>query len=167
MQLRIAGTADDSIVDGEGIRFTVFVQGCPRRCPGCHNPETQSYTGGRLTTTEAILEAYGRNPLLSGITFSGGEPFTQPAPLTRLAKAVHARDQDVWCYTGYTFEELQALKNPAVNELLRNLDVLIDGEFIYEQRDLTLKFRGSRNQRLIDVPATLARGHVIEKKLDD
>ncbi|MDY4416490.1 4Fe-4S cluster-binding domain-containing protein, partial [Selenomonas sp.] len=74
MQLRIAGTADDSIVDGEGIRFTVFVQGCPRRCPGCHNPETQSYTGGRLTTTEAILEAYGRNPLLSGITFSGGEP---------------------------------------------------------------------------------------------
>ncbi len=166
MQLRIAGTADDSIVDGEGIRYTVFVQGCPRRCAGCQNPETQSYTGGRLTTTEAILAEFSQNPLLSGITFSGGEPFTQPAPLARLAKAVHAHSQDVWCYTGYTLEELQAMRNPAVNDLLANIDVLIDGEFIYEQRDLTLKFRGSRNQRVIDMPATRDKGRVVLKKLD-
>ena len=85
MQLRIAGTADDSIVDGEGIRYTVFVQGCPRRCAGCQNPETQSYTGGRLTTTEAILAAFSQNPLLSGITLSGGAPLTQPAPPARAA----------------------------------------------------------------------------------
>ena len=149
MKFRIAGTADDSIVDGDGVRYTIFVQGCPHKCPGCHNPETHNFHGGRDATTEEMVAAIRKNPLLSGVTFSGGEPFTQPEPLTEIAKAVHDMHLDVWCYTGYKYEELIALPNPAVHELLDNIDVLVDGPFEIQKRDLTLSFRGSSNQRIL------------------
>ena len=160
MKLRIAGIVDDSVVDGEGMRLTVFTQGCPHHCPGCHNPDTHDFQGGRETTPEAIIAEIDKNPLLSGVTFSGGEPFMQPAPLARLAKDVHARGLDVWSYSGYTLEELIARYNPAINALLEEIDVLVDGKYLEEQRDLTLSFRGSRNQRIIDLNAWRKTGKI-------
>ncbi len=159
-EIRIAGIARDSIVDGEGIRLTVFTQGCPRRCPGCHNPDTQPTDGGRVTTVGAVLQDLDANPLLTGLTLSGGEPFLQPAALLPLARAAHERGLDVWSYTGYTLEELRAQKNSAVDALLDELDVLVDGDYREEERDLTLHFRGSRNQRVIDLAATRATGQL-------
>ncbi|MBQ5419369.1 MAG: anaerobic ribonucleoside-triphosphate reductase activating protein, partial [Selenomonas sp.] len=145
MKMRIAGIVDDSIVDGDGLRLSVFTQGCPHHCVGCQNPDTHAASGGRDEDTENILARIDENPLLTGITFSGGEPFLQPAPLTRLAKEAHKRGLDVWSYTGYTLEELLAKKNPAIDALLRELDVLVDGPYEERLRDLTLNFRGSSN----------------------
>lgn len=163
MMLRIAGLVEESYVDGDGCRFSVFVQGCHRHCLGCHNPETQPFDRGKEIDTQDILKKIDENPLLAGITFSGGEPFCQPSPLAILAKAVHGRGLDVWAYTGNTLEELMAMKDGDVNSLLREVDVLVDGEFILAQRDLTLKFRGSRNQRVIDMNATRKEGRVTLK----
>ena len=163
MKLQIAGIVDDSIVDGDGCRLTVFVQGCARRCPGCQNPETQPMEGGRTIDTTAILQQMAENPILSGVTFSGGEPFLQPAPLASLARAVHQRGLDVWSYSGFTLEELaeRAEKDKATRALLSELDVLVDGPYEEAQRDLTLHFRGSRNQRVIDMKKTRKAGRIV------
>ncbi len=168
MKLRIAGTIDDSVVDGDGYRFTIFTQGCPHRCPGCHNPETWDARAGRDADTDALFDAIRQNPLLSGVTFSGGEPFRQPAPLAELARRVHALGLDVWCYTGYTLEALQdaAARDEAAAGLLAATDVLVDGPFRQKERDLTLRFRGSRNQRVIDMNATREQGTVVLKYED-
>ncbi|MBQ1615173.1 MAG: anaerobic ribonucleoside-triphosphate reductase activating protein [Selenomonas sp.] len=160
MKMRIAGIVDDSIVDGDGLRLSVFTQGCPHHCVGCQNPDTHAASGGRDEDTENILARIDENPLLTGITFSGGEPFLQPAPLTRLAKEAHKRGLDVWSYTGYTLEELLAKKNPAIDALLRELDVLVDGPYEERLRDLTLNFRGSSNQRIIDMNAFRKTGKI-------
>ena len=151
---------EDSIVDGDGLRLSVFTQGCPHHCVGCQNPDTHAASGGRDEDTENILARIDENPLLTGITFSGGEPFLQPAPLTRLAKEAHKRGLDVWSYTGYTLEELLAKKNPAIDALLRELDVLVDGPYEERLRDLTLNFRGSSNQRIIDMNAFRKTGKI-------
>ena len=163
MKLQIAGIVDDSIVDGDGCRLTVFVQGCARRCPGCQNPETQPMEGGHAIDTAAILQQMAENPILSGVTFSGGEPFLQPAPLASLARAVHQRGLDVWSYSGFTLEELakRAEKDKATRALLNELDVLVDGPYEEAQRDLTLHFRGSRNQRVIDMKKTRKAGRIV------
>ncbi|MCI7539340.1 MAG: anaerobic ribonucleoside-triphosphate reductase activating protein [Veillonellaceae bacterium] len=163
MKLQIAGIVDDSIVDGDGCRLTVFVQGCARRCPGCQNPETQPMEGGHAIDTAAILQQMAENPILSGVTFSGGEPFLQPAPLASLARAVHQRGLDVWSYSGFTLEELaeRAEKDKATRALLSELDVLVDGPYEEAQRDLTLHFRGSRNQRVIDMKKTRKAGRIV------
>ena len=163
MNLRIAGILDESVVDGDGVRLTVFVQGCAHRCRGCQNPETQPMEGGHIIDTAKILAEVAENPLLTGVTFSGGEPFLQPAPLAELAKAIHQRGLDVWSYSGYTLEELQerAEKDKATRALLKELDVLVDGSYEEDQRDLTLHFRGSRNQRVIDMKKTSATGRVV------
>ncbi|WP_294149649.1 anaerobic ribonucleoside-triphosphate reductase activating protein [uncultured Selenomonas sp.] len=163
MKLQIAGIVDDSIVDGDGCRLTVFVQGCARRCPGCQNPETQPMEGGHAIDTAAILQQMAENPILSGVTFSGGEPFLQPAPLASLARAVHQRGLDVWSYSGFTLEELaeRAEKDKATRALLSELDVLVDGPYEESQRDLTLHFRGSRNQRVIDMKKTRKAGRIV------
>lgn len=149
MKLRIAGIVDDSIVDGEGVRLTVFTQGCPHHCHGCHNPQTWNLDGGHEIDTEEIVEKLKENPLLSGITFSGGEPFLQPAPLAEIARAAHKLGLDVWSYTGFTLEELE--KRTDVQQLLNEVDVLVDGPYVEALRDLTLRFRGSSNQRIIDL----------------
>ena len=156
MELRISGIQNDSIVDGPGFRLAVFTQGCPHHCPGCHNPQTHSFEGGTLMDTDQLLEMLDGNPLLRGMTFSGGEPFCQPAPLALLAAQVHERGKDVVCYTGYTLDQLLTMPDPHIRALLEQVDILVDGPYIQEQRDLTLQFRGSSNQRLIDLPATLA-----------
>ena len=159
-EIHNSGIASDSIVDGEGIRLTVFTQGCPRRCPGCHNPETQPLVGGRTTTVGAVVAELDENPLLTGLTLSGGEPFLQPGALLPLARAAHARGLDVWSYTGFTLEELRAQGDTDVDALLEELDVLVDGDYREELRDLTLHFRGSRNQRVIDLAATRRTGEL-------
>lgn len=149
--LRIAGTVNDSIVDGEGYRYSIFTQGCPHDCRGCHNPQTHDAEAGRLVSADALLKEALANPLIDGVTFSGGEPFCQAQELAKLAERIHQHDLTVWCYTGFTLEQLLNVKTAGVHELLGQIDVLVDGPYIEAERDLTLAFRGSRNQRVIDL----------------
>ena len=157
MLIRIAGLVPESYVDGDGIRFAVFMQGCLRNCEGCHNPETHAPDGGRLVDTGEIISAIKKNPLLNGVTLTGGEPLLQIDAATEIARAAKSFGLDVWCYTGFNFEDLPADAAP----LLENIDVLIDGAFIESQRDLELQFRGSRNQRIIDVNKTRAQNKIV------
>lgn len=147
MEIRIAGVVPESIVDGEGIRYAIFMQGCLRNCEGCQNPATHPLDGGKIVDTAELIGAIKKNPLLAGITLTGGEPLLQIKPAIELAKATKNLGLNVWCYTGYKFEEIP----PDAQELLNYVDVLVDGEFIVAQRDLELDFRGSRNQRIIDL----------------
>jgi anaerobic ribonucleoside-triphosphate reductase activating protein len=155
--LRIAGMVNDSIVDGPGLRLAVFCQGCRRHCPGCHNPATWDESGGYQAETDDVLAAVGRNPLLDGITLTGGEPFLQAAAAAPLAAAVRARGLTVVTYTGYLWEEITG-GPPDWLELARQTDLLVDGSFIMGERNIDLLFRGSANQRLIDAPASLVAG---------
>lgn len=163
MELRIAGTVNDSIVDGPGFRFTVFTQGCPHHCPGCHNPQTHDYQGGKLVQIEDLIAQMRENPLLDGLTLSGGEPFEQPQACAELARMAREIGLNVWVYSGYTFEQL--LEKPECRELLEACDVLIDGRFMLAQRTLELRFRGSRNQRVIDLPQSLKDGRAVERAI--
>lgn len=164
MDIRIAGLVNDSIVDGPGFRYAIFTQGCPHNCPGCHNPETHSFTGGKCVDTREIIENFRKNPLLDGITLTGGDPFCQPAPCAELARAAHESNLTVWAYSGYLFEEI--LADPAMRAMLEEVDVLVDGPFLLAQRTLSLRFRGSKNQRLIDVRRSLESGAAVEFALD-
>ena len=160
MTLQVAGIVKESIVDGPGIRYAVFVQGCPHHCPGCHNPQSLPFQGGREMDTQDIFAQFQGNPILKGITLSGGEPFCQPEPLAHLARLVHGTGKDVVVYTGYTYEELLDLPSPGVKALLDETDLLVDGPFIEAKRNLELSFRGSENQRLIDLKRTRTSGQV-------
>lgn len=159
--LYLAGLVGDSIVDGPGIRMTVFCQGCPHHCPGCHNPETWSFEGGTPMEEEEVLRIVQSNPLVKGVTFSGGEPFAQAEAFAKLAKLLKQKGYEVASYSGYTFEELyQGL--PSYRILLEQLDVLIDGRYVEAKRDLTLAYRGSSNQRILDVKTSLERGEAVK-----
>ena len=155
--LDLSGIVGDSIVDGPGIRTTVFSQGCPHHCEGCHNPETWEFGCGTLMDEETIVEIVKSNPLCRGVTFSGGEPFAQGTGFAKLAKLLKAEGYEVASYSGYTFEQLMK-GNADQKELLASIDVLIDGPFLIHERSLELSFRGSRNQRILDVPKSLAAG---------
>ncbi len=157
--IRISGIAPESIVDGPGIRYTVFTQGCPHRCEGCHNPETHDPSGGYDITAGEILQNIRKNPLLDGVTLSGGEPFMQPKQLLPLVRKVKEEGLSVIVYSGYTFEEL--MRNADAVALLQYADILIDGRFILADRSLELLFRGSKNQRIIDVPKSLSEGKAV------
>lgn len=161
--IRIAGVVRESIVDGPGIRFVVFCQGCPHHCPGCHNAVTHDFDGGYDCSVEKILAAIDANPLLDGVTFSGGEPACQPEGFLVLAKAVKERGLDIVMYSGYTYEELllMAEGDGALDALLQLVDVLVDGRYEADRRDLTLLFRGSRNQRAIDLAKTRQAGEIV------
>ena len=147
--LRINAIVDESIVDGPGFRMTVFTQGCPHHCVGCHNPQTHDFAGGYNVRIEDILERFDDNPLLCGMTLSGGEPFCQSEALVPLAEAVKSRGKTVMAYSGYTYEQLLQLDDPFVRKLLCLCDILVDGPFILAQRNLELLFRGSENQRML------------------
>ncbi len=148
----------DSIVDGPGLRYVVFTQGCRHACPGCHNPETHDPEGGVLMSVEDIWRDMRRNPLLQGLTLSGGEPFDQAGPLSVLAQKAADAGLSVWIFTGYDW---QALAGRARYErLLRCADVVVDGQYMLARRTLSLAWRGSDNQRLIDARRSLAEGHV-------
>ena len=158
--LDLSGIVGDSIVDGPGIRTTVFCQGCPHHCPGCHNPETWDFGCGTPMDAHTILEIVRSNPLCRGVTFSGGEPFAQAEDFAELGRLLKAEGYEVAAYSGYTFEQLQS-GSEAQQALLATIDVLIDGPFEQEQRSLELSFRGSRNQRILNVPASLAAGTAV------
>ena len=159
--LDLAGILEDSIVDGPGIRTTFFAQGCPHRCPGCHNPETWDFGCGTPMAEETIVDIVRSNPLCRGVTFSGGEPFAQSESFAKLARLLKALGYEVASYSGYTFEELLE-GSQAQKELLQSIDILIDGPFRMEERSLELVFRGSKNQRILDVPKSLAEGKAVE-----
>ena len=165
--LQIAGIVRESIVDGPGLRFTVFCQGCPHHCPGCHNPQTHPFAGGQAVAVSRLTEEIRKNPLLQGVTFSGGEPFCQAGAFAALADAVHALHKDIFCYSGWTLEELweKAEAEPDVAALLRKIDYLVDGRFVLAERDLSLRFRGSRNQRLLDMEKSRAAGKAVPAEI--
>ena len=158
--VNLAGIVTDSIVDGPGLRTTLFAQGCPHHCEGCHNPETWDFSGGTEVSTEAAVEIVKSSPLCRGVTFSGGEPFAQAEGFAEIAKALKEKGYEVASYSGYTFEELLD-GTDGQKELLHCLDVLIDGPFLMREKSLEIAFRGSRNQRIINVPESLKVGRVV------
>ncbi len=159
--LELSGIVSDSIVDGPGIRTTIFAQGCPHHCPGCHNPETWEFGVGTPISEEAVVEIIRSNPLCRGVTFSGGEPFAQAAAFASLARILKNQGYEVASYSGYT---LEALLNgtPEQRQLLEAIDILIDGPFVLAQKSLEIPFRGSRNQRILDVQKSLSQGRAVE-----
>lgn len=184
VSLRLAGVVRESIVDGPGLRFAIFCQGCPHNCPKCHNQDTHDFSGGYDCDIQKIVNAIEENPLLSGVTFSGGEPSHQPVAFLEIAKKVKSRGLNIWMYSGYTLEELLSRANSTISDLdnmnenssqtsekneeqvalkglLSLIDVLVDGKFINELKDLTLPFRGSKNQRLIDMAATKRHNKIV------
>ena len=160
MEIRLAGLVPESIVDGPGYRFSIFVQGCPHACPGCHNPETHDFEGGYVSDTKKIIAKLGANPLVRGVTLTGGEPMMQAAALCEIAQAAKEKGLSVWCYTGFTLEALLAAQDADRMRLLSSVDVLVDGPYIARERSLELLYCGSANQRLIDLPKTLASGEI-------
>ncbi len=157
--LRIAGAVQESIVDGPGIRYVIFTQGCPFHCKGCHNEQSWDLKGGLEVNLGVLYDEMTSNPLVTGVTFSGGEPFIQPEPLTVFAKIAKSQGYSLWSYTGFTFDKL--LTDPKRRALLELLDVVVDGPFVLEKKSLELDFRGSSNQRIIDVHKSLLSGKVI------
>ena len=158
--IRLFGLVTDSIVDGPGLRTAIFAQGCPRRCEGCHNPESWAFGTGTDMTVQDLFWRVKKNPLVRGLTLSGGEPMMQPEPLYLIAKAAKEKGMNVWCYTGFTLEELLRENRADRMRLLSAVDVLVDGPFRSHERSLDLLYRGSKNQRLIDMPATLKGGTI-------
>lgn len=160
MLIRLAGIEPESIVDGPGYRFAIFVQGCPHACPECHNPKTHDFGGGKLVDSAEIIPLLGKSRLVRGLTLSGGEPMLKAAELYDVAKAAKERGMNIWCYTGYMFEQLMEADDEAQQRLLALIDVLVDGPYIAAQRSLALPFRGSKNQRLIDMNRTRETGEI-------
>ena len=162
--LRVFGLVPDSIVDGPGLRYGIFVQGCTHACPGCHNPESQPCEGGTAYSIDSIYEDIRANKLIQGVTFSGGEPFEQPEACALLAQTLKGDGYNIWAYSGYTLEALQRMaeETPAIGDFLNAVDVLVDGPYVEALHSYELDWRGSSNQRLIDMPKTLASGKLVE-----
>ena len=166
--LRLCGEVRHSMVDGPGVRYAVFLQGCPHHCKGCQNPETWDPDAVPLTPADEVLERIRNEKFLDGITLSGGDPLMQPEAAKYLADGAHALGLNVWCYTGWLYEDLvsgKAGSSPAdaaaKQNALNSMDVLVDGPFLLEQLSKQSIYRGSSNQRLIDVKKSLAAGHAV------
>lgn len=169
MKIRLAADLQpDSIVDGDGIRTVIWTQGCVHNCFGCHNPSTHSFTDGLLIDIEEIKEKIDNLVYQDGITFSGGDPMCQVDACLEIAKYARKKGLNIWCYTGYTFEELIKLskKKKKILEFLENIDVLIDGKFMLEFKSLECKYRGSTNQRIIDVKKSLKTSNICLLEFD-
>ena len=157
--ISILEIVEDTTVDGPGFRTSVYSSGCPHHCPGCHNPQSWNIDNGHPVEIEEILKVILDDPF-ADVTFSGGDPMFQPHGFTELAKAIKQQsNKNIWCYTGFLFEEL--LKHPAQKALLEHIDVLVDGRFIEALKDEGLRFRGSSNQRIIDVQASLEKEETV------
>ena len=161
--VRLAGIAYESLVNGPGMRRVFFAQGCKHKCEGCFNPETHSFEGGKIMDMDKLINDVLDNPMLKGVTFSGGDPIEQAHSFSYMAKAFKNSNLDIWCYTGYTFEELlEAMKvDTSIKELLNNIDVLVDGKFEINNKKEGLKYKGSSNQRIIDVKESLKKNKVV------
>lgn len=167
MKIRLARDIQtDSIVDGEGIRTVIWTQGCIHNCKGCHNPDTHSFDEGYLIDIEDIKKALDSIQGQSGITFSGGDPMCQPNECAEIAKYAKSIGLNVWCYTGYTYERLieMSKKDKSYKNFLKYIDVLVDGPFVLSQKSFDVKFRGSKNQRIIDVVKSLKLGVAVVKE---
>ncbi len=166
MKINLSGIALESIVDGPGIRFVIFTQGCPHHCPGCHNPETHDFNGGTIYELDYIIDEFKKHPFMSGLTMSGGEPFSQPKEVLTIIKEFKKLypQKNIMIYTGYLFEQLLGMNNSDINEILSLTDYLVDGPFILNKRDISLKFKGSSNQRIIDLKQTFINNQVVEKE---
>lgn len=164
-KLRLAGVNRNSIVDGTGLRYTIFTQGCKHNCEGCHNPETHDMCGGQLVSVEDILADIGENNYYDGVTLSGGDPFFQAKQVAELVKQIKGKwnEFDIWAYTGFTFEQI--LKDTEKYELLKSLDVIVDGRYEYTLKTMEKAFVGSTNQRIINVQDSLKQGKVVEMQL--
>ena len=163
ISLAVSHIQKDSIVDGEGIRSVIWTQGCPHHCPGCHNPETHNINNGEIVDVKDVMKEIDALEGQDGVTFSGGDPMMQPAQCAVLAEYCHINGFNVWCYTGYMFEELLELSKvkPAIMDFLKQIDVLIDGKFVLSKKSFDVVFRGSKNQRIIDVKKSLELGETI------
>lgn len=163
MKIRIAGIIEESVVDGPGIRSVFFAQGCPRSCCGCHNPDTIDPSGGKLVEEAELLGVVEKTRLIQGVTFSGGEPFLQAQAFARLGRQIKEKGLNIMTYTGYTWEELLKISrlDNYFSDLLSVSDFLVDGPFIEAQKDISLPFRGSKNQRIIDVKRSLLGNNVV------
>ena len=166
MKIRLYGTVNDSIVDGPGLRYVIFTQGCLHHCPGCHNPDSHAIDGGYIEDTEQCLLEIDQNPLLDGVTLSGGEPFLQATALIHLVQKVKKRHLHVMIYSGYTFEEILELGDEE-KKLLSLCDTLVDGKFILSLKSMELLYKGSSNQRIIDIQASLKTHMVIEQEINE
>lgn len=162
-KIRLAAILKESLVNGPGLRRVLFSQGCPHNCKGCFSPHTHSYTDGVLIDMDDIIEDIRKNPLLKGVTFSGGEPFEQADKFAYIAKEVKKMGLNIWCYTGYTFEYIleNQHKRKGWSELLKYIDVLVDGKFEEDKKEEGLKFRGSSNQRIIDIKESIESLEVV------
>jgi anaerobic ribonucleoside-triphosphate reductase activating protein len=162
-KVRLSGIAYESLVNGPGIRRVLFSQGCKHNCPGCFNPDTHSFQGGKEYNCDEIIEDIKKNPLLRGVTFSGGDPLEQADKFAYLAKRIKNLGLNIWTYTGYTFEYILQHQHERAGwaDLLKHIDVLVDGRFQEENKSEYLKFRGSSNQRIIDVQRSLSSGRVV------
>lgn len=159
-KIRLAGIIENSYTDGIGIRFTIFTQGCNHKCLNCQNPETWSFDGGYDVDIDLLISKIKEDPLLDGVTFSGGDPMYQAKECCELAKLIKSETSlNIWCYTGFTFEEL--IKDNEKMKFMQYIDVLVDGDYQETKRSLSLSFRGSSNQRLIDVRKSLDEKEVI------
>jgi len=160
--MRLSGITPESLVDGPGLRFVIFTQGCTHECPHCHNPETWDMDAGKEYTVRQIVRLLKQQKKTKqGVTFSGGEPFLQAAELAEVAAAAHLIGWDTVTYTGFTYEKLIENNNDDVKALLSKTDILIDGKYIHELRSIELPFRGSSNQRIIDISKTQEKGHIV------
>lgn len=155
--VRLAGICYESLVNGPGLRRVLFAQGCRHNCKGCFNPDTHDFHGGELIEIETIIDDIKKNPMIKGVTFSGGDPFEQAEEFAYIGSILRKLGLNIWCYTGYTFEYIisNLANNKSWEKLINNIDVLVDGEFVEELKDESLKFRGSKNQRIIDVERSL------------
>lgn len=167
MNIRLAGIANESIVDGPGIRFVIFTQGCPHKCEGCHNPDTHSFDGGYIESIDNLVEIFKSYPYMTGLTLSGGEPFIQPTEILEVInqyKKIYPR-KNIMVFTGYKYEELLRKNDDTINQILDNIDYLVDGKFVLSLRDISLHFRGSSNQRIIDVKKSKELNDIVIKEL--
>ncbi|NTW05494.1 MAG: anaerobic ribonucleoside-triphosphate reductase activating protein [Peptococcaceae bacterium] len=160
--IRLAGITSESVVDGTGIRYVVWAQGCRHRCVGCHSLNTWDFAGGQERNIVEIIADISKNKLLKGVTFSGGDPFEQPEKFVYIAREVKKLGLDIWCYTGYLYEEIkEGSSNSGRQKLLAEVDFLVDGPFLEQEKDPQLAFRGSRNQRIIDMEKTRKNNRII------
>lgn len=159
--VRVLSVIEDTMVDGPGFRTSIYCAGCSHGCKGCHNPQSWDFSQGRLMTTDELMEVIESDPYTRGVTFSGGDPMYQPEGFAELAEAIRERtpQKDIWCYTGFTFEAL--LNMAPQRALLQQIDVLVDGPYVAALHDETLLFRGSSNQRLVNVRQSLRQGRVV------
>lgn len=163
MSIHVLDIVEDTTVDGPGFRTSIYCAGCAHHCPGCHNPQSWATDAGQEMDVEDIMQVIEADPYAPGVTFTGGDPMQQPEGFAALATAIRQRtNKDIWCYTGYTYEHI--LQMPAQRNLLSLVDVLVDGPYMAAQRSEELLFRGSANQRIIDVQQSLCTGQVVEWK---